>query len=164
LANRLWGQDGAVYVSKEPSRLFLVQFPSEEVCDLVLRSGPWHIRSTPLHFRVWDFDAQPIKLSPTMKSTWVTFTDVPAPLFTKKGVSSLASTLGIPISTDLFTYTYSGCRTAKACVIIDGVASKPDSIQLALGGRPMVSIHVSYHVQSHERRVIQGPGGRGTCN
>ncbi|CAN1247388.1 hypothetical protein LINPERPRIM_LOCUS6301 [Linum perenne] len=62
VANRLWGYERLVLVSKYLELCFLFEFPSIRLCDWIL-SRSWHIHNSAMFLRRWEKGIQPLDLS-----------------------------------------------------------------------------------------------------
>ncbi|CAN1294139.1 hypothetical protein LINPERPRIM_LOCUS22342, partial [Linum perenne] len=122
LANTLWGYDGFVAVSLLPLGLYLIEFPTQSLCDWVY-SRLWHVHNQPLLLRRWKEDLEPLVIEPVEVPMWVTLKKVPPPLCNHLGVGHLASQIGRPLS----KFTRVG-TTVKVCVLLNPEDDRPSSI------------------------------------
>ncbi|XVE62457.1 hypothetical protein DITRI_Ditri06bG0119600 [Diplodiscus trichospermus] len=91
----LWGTDGEATLQPAKVNLFIIKFSRSEACDKALEEGPWHIQNQPLILRKWEprmtklqFDMSKIPIY------WIQLENVPLELFTRKGLSYIASAVG----------------------------------------------------------------------
>ncbi|CAN1261787.1 hypothetical protein LINPERPRIM_LOCUS10996 [Linum perenne] len=122
LANTLWGYDDFVAVSLLPSGLYLIEFPTQSLCDWVY-SRLWHVHNQPLLLKRWKEDLEPVVIEPVEVPVWVTLKKVPPPLCNHLGVGHLASQIGKPLS----KFTRVG-TTVKVCVLLNPEDNRPSSI------------------------------------
>ncbi|OMO51164.1 reverse transcriptase [Corchorus capsularis] len=113
------GRDGLVKIIKIDSNLYVIQFPNEITRTWVLENEPWHIQNKPLFIKRWepggvglDFDMRKFPL-------WITLKHVPLELYTKLGLSFIASGLGNPLYMDRATALKQKLSIAKVCVEVD---------------------------------------------
>ena len=101
--NLLWGKDGEVSVRPTSPNLFIIQFPTVNARDKVLESKPWHIQNKPLIVRKWEPVMKTLEFNMAKLSVWIQLDNIPFELFTQKGLSDIASALGIPFYMDKIT-------------------------------------------------------------
>ncbi|CAN1301544.1 hypothetical protein LINPERPRIM_LOCUS24997 [Linum perenne] len=122
LANTLWGYDGFVAVSLLPLGLYLIEFPTQSLCDWVY-SRLWHVHNQPLLLRRWKEDLEPVVIELVEVPVWVNLKKVPPPLCNYLGVGHLASQNGKPLS----KFTRVG-TTVKVCVLLNPKDDRPSLI------------------------------------
>ncbi|KAJ4825045.1 hypothetical protein Tsubulata_009711 [Turnera subulata] len=76
MVNKLWGRQGAVFVTNFKTDLFLIQFPNEASLSRALFGGPWHVGGVPIILRKWDSSIQKLDLSTSKLPVWVKLRDV----------------------------------------------------------------------------------------
>ncbi|CAN1317763.1 hypothetical protein LINPERPRIM_LOCUS30554 [Linum perenne] len=111
LANNLWGYEGFISVALLPSGLFLIEFPTQSLCDWVY-SRLWHVHNQPLILRRWKADLEPVDIELVETPVWITLKGVPPPLCNHLGIGHLASQVGKPLSKFITVGT-----TVKVCVL-----------------------------------------------
>ncbi|CAN1214997.1 hypothetical protein LINPERPRIM_LOCUS16 [Linum perenne] len=122
LANNLWGYEGFISVALLPSGLFLIEFPTQALCDWVY-SRLWHVHNQPLLLRRWKADLEPVDIEPVETPVWITLKGVPPPLCNHLGVGHLASQVGKPLSKFIRVGT-----TVKVCVLAGVEEDRPTSL------------------------------------
>ncbi|CAN1290808.1 hypothetical protein LINPERPRIM_LOCUS20866 [Linum perenne] len=146
LANTLWGYDGFVAVSLLPSGLYLIEFPTQSLCDWVF-SRLWHVHNQPLLLKRWKEDLEPVVIEPVEVPVWVTLKKVPPPLCNHLGVGHLASQIGKPLS----KFTRVG-TTVKVCVLLNPEEDRPTSIAVK-GELKSYVVDIEYpEFRSYEKR------------
>ncbi|GKB18559.1 zinc knuckle CX2CX4HX4C containing protein [Tanacetum coccineum] len=87
---------------------FFFKFDSIKGLEDVLENGPWMIRNNPIILKKWTMNTRPCKEELTLIPVWVKIYDVPIQVFSKDGISFIASqiaeealkdciTMGIPL-------------------------------------------------------------------
>ncbi|CAN1277976.1 hypothetical protein LINPERPRIM_LOCUS16505 [Linum perenne] len=146
LANTLWGYDGFVAVSLLPSGLYLIEFPTQSLCDWVF-SRLWHVHNQPLLLKRWKEDLEPVVIEPVEVPVWVTLKKVPPPLCNHLGVGHLASQIGKPLS----KFTRVG-TTVKVCVLLNPEDTRPSWIAVQSEFKSYV-VEVEYpEFRTYEKR------------
>ncbi|XVE75051.1 hypothetical protein DITRI_Ditri12bG0066400 [Diplodiscus trichospermus] len=89
-----------------------------------------------------DFDLAKIPI-------WLHLRNVPLELFTRSGLSYIASAVGIPLYMDRITTSYQRLAYAKVCVEIKVSSEIPSSIEVRMkDGSPVsISMEVPWHQQ-----------------
>ncbi|KAK8667842.1 hypothetical protein V6N13_105323 [Hibiscus sabdariffa] len=117
IANRLWGREGSVEIRfLAPSRA------------LVLRQWVPGLR-----FDVVSLDSAPV---------WVKLWHVPLELFSREGLSYIASALGKPLYMDRATTLKMQLEFAKICIEVYGTDVIPGSVTLDLGEGVTIDVGV----------------------
>ncbi|CAN1292240.1 hypothetical protein LINPERPRIM_LOCUS21476 [Linum perenne] len=135
MANRLWGFDGQVIISMLSVGFYLVEFPSEKLCNWVMERS-WHVHHTALVLRRWYAGIEPLDLTEKPAPVWVTMEKVPPQLITVEGVSWLASQLGKPVN----KFIREGL-TVKVCVYLK--EDSKDVLIVAIDGK-QIDIEIKY--------------------
>ncbi|KAJ4823351.1 hypothetical protein Tsubulata_022001 [Turnera subulata] len=143
MANRLWGRDGPISVSRYKEELFLFQFPDDAAYSRAFTRGPWHIGGVPLIFRPWTSSSKKLDFSNATFPVWIKLKNVPMELLTKEGLSYLSSVLGTPLHTDQDCSKIFKSDCVNVCVQVD--FSKPllNELKLDLHGKTVI-IEVIY--------------------
>ena len=142
MVNQLWGDEGEVEVRPAGRNLFIIQLPSSEARDRVLEMGPWHIQNNPLIVRRWEPGMKSLDLNMARLLIWIQLGNVPLELFTKNGLSYIASAIGNPLYMDRFTANQSRLSFAKICVEVDVSSVIPKSIDVKMRNGSFISISV----------------------
>ncbi|XVE64166.1 hypothetical protein DITRI_Ditri07aG0080200 [Diplodiscus trichospermus] len=101
LVKIMWGFDAEV---KPAGRnLFVIQFSDIEVRDRVLKERSWYVQNKPFIVRKWELRLTTLDLDLTRIPLWVHLSNIPLELFTKEGLSYIASTIGSPLYMDRIT-------------------------------------------------------------
>ncbi|CAN0893221.1 hypothetical protein LINGRAHAP2_LOCUS18028, partial [Linum grandiflorum] len=123
---------------------FLGAIPPIKVSSWVLSKGPWHVHSSLLHLRPWMYDIAPVEVEDDVAPVWIKMVGIPPPLFSKDGLSTVASLVGVPVQMDMQTHSVDGLGYAKTCVLIPVGADRVESVTIALDGAAPVSIGIEY--------------------
>ncbi|CAN0838757.1 hypothetical protein LINGRAHAP2_LOCUS2334 [Linum grandiflorum] len=137
MAERLWGYEGAIAISKLADGFFLLEFPSPALCEWVAARS-WHIHHSTLILRPWVKGIQPLQLSNAGTPVWITLHDIPPHILYSDGISWLVSQIGQPLT----SYVRDGLNV-KLCVVLDANKSCPASISVLLEDDERVEIQVS---------------------
>ena len=105
LAKILWGAEGDVDVRSAGLNIFIIQLPNSSTRDKVLEGGPWHVQNMPLIVRKWEPDMESLEFNMETLPIWIHLGNVPLELFTKNGLSYIASAIGNPLYMDRITAT-----------------------------------------------------------
>ena len=133
LANILWGAEGEFTVKPVGVNLFIVQFPNSIARDHVLESGPWHIQNKHLIVRKWEPGMGALEFNMRKLPIWIHLGNVPLELFSQKGLSYIASSIGNPLYMDRITAAKQRLAFAKICVKIKATMVMPKSIEVEMG-------------------------------
>lgn len=144
-AHKVWDKRGLIHVAQKDSRTFLFRLDSEISMQNALAKGTWYLDQKPMVVHAWGIKADTVKSIPL----WVKFEQVPDCYWTKEGLSSLASAIGLPLGADTLTSQLEVLPFAKMCVQYKLGNDMPNKIQaLTLdpytGEKSVVDILVSY--------------------
>ena len=103
MAKALLGVEGDVVVKPVGSNTFIIQLPNALSRDRVLEGGPCNIQNIPLIVRKWEPDMESLDFNMKKLPIRIHLRNVPLELFTKNGLSYLASTVGNPLYMDRIT-------------------------------------------------------------
>ncbi|XVF69093.1 hypothetical protein PTKIN_Ptkin11bG0052800 [Pterospermum kingtungense] len=129
----IWGAEGDVDIFPVGDNLFIFQFPSTAVRDRILESGPWHMNNQPLIIRKWEPGLKSLDFSLSKVPIWLHLRNVPLELFTRRGLSYIASAIGNPLYMDSITAERKKLAYAKVCVEIEVASKIPKYITIVLG-------------------------------
>ncbi|KAJ6672995.1 ZINC KNUCKLE CX2CX4HX4C-RELATED [Salix viminalis] len=123
IATRVWKSSGLEAVMTTAAGFMIFRFKKEEQMLEILEKGPWLFGGKAIILQQWHphfvFDKNKISKLPV----WVRVFGLPFPLWSRKGLSLVASMIGKPLSCDEATFTCSRLDFARICVEID--ASQP---------------------------------------
>ncbi|GAV92720.1 DUF4283 domain-containing protein, partial [Cephalotus follicularis] len=111
-----WRKWGNVQVIAGADGYFLFRFSNNTSCDLVLSNGPWEVWGAYLALRRWEEGMSLCKESFSSIPVWVKLTNVPAELWTRPGLSYIASALGVPLCMDAATAAGNRLNFARICI------------------------------------------------
>ncbi|KAK8669687.1 hypothetical protein V6N13_107111 [Hibiscus sabdariffa] len=77
----------------------------------ILENGPWQIQNKPLVLRKWELNLKKLDIDPCKLPVWVQLYNVPLELYSKTGLSYIASALGLAL------YMYSITAYKESCSI-----------------------------------------------
>ncbi|OMO85318.1 Geminivirus AR1/BR1 coat protein [Corchorus capsularis] len=130
--NRLWGRDGVVKVTKLDLNQYVIQLPNEATRSWILENGPWHIQNRPLFLKKWEPGGSGLAFDLQRFPLWITLKHVPIELYTKLGLSFIASRFGTPLNMDRATAMKQKLSIAKVCVKVNLEDTLPDKVAVEL--------------------------------
>ncbi|XP_039043801.1 uncharacterized protein LOC120183093 [Hibiscus syriacus] len=145
IVNNLWKRalgGSKAQVSFAGNNHYVFSFDSEAIRDWVLESGPWHILNKPLILRKWEPNWNRLHFDLSRIPVWVNLFNVPLELFSRTGLSYIASSLGSPLSMDSVTATKSHLEYAKVCIGIGVNDAIPKSVNVVLKDGKSISVVV----------------------
>ena len=142
MAKVLWGADEDVDVRPAGVNNFIIQLPNSSIRDRILETGPWHIQNMPIIMRKWMPDMETLDFNMSKMPMWIHLGNVPLELFTKNGLSYLASVLGNPLYMDRITANQQRLAFAKICVEVDVTIEIPKFIEVKRRNGSMITIFV----------------------
>ncbi|KAJ9535522.1 hypothetical protein OSB04_un001343 [Centaurea solstitialis] len=101
--NRLWKRCGLVNVASNYKGYYLLKFNNEEGMKYVLENGPWMINGVPLFVKKWEVGYYLERPDLKKLPVWVNLYGVPLEVWNVKGLSELASGIGVPLALDRAT-------------------------------------------------------------
>ena len=119
IAKRIWGSHGLSEVLSSDNGFFLFTFDSVDRATNVLERAPWHMANRPLVLKRWHPNMQFLKDDLDRVLVWVKLYNVPLEYWTVKGLSCVASAIGVPLHTDLTTLLRKRLSYARVCVEIE---------------------------------------------
>ncbi|GAV65868.1 DUF4283 domain-containing protein, partial [Cephalotus follicularis] len=105
-----WKKWGGVSVITGDNGTFLFKLDNSAARDLVLSNGPWEVWGAYLALRQWE---EGMSLS---KDSFSSIPVIPAELWTKPGLSYVASALGVPLCMDAATTAGNRLSFARMCI------------------------------------------------
>ncbi|XVE90807.1 hypothetical protein DITRI_Ditri20bG0106000 [Diplodiscus trichospermus] len=112
--------------------VFIIQFSNAEARDHVLE-GPWHIQNKPLIVRKWESGMTSLDFKFARFPIWLHLRHVPLELFTRFGLSYIASAIGVLLTSSYQRLAYAKIDTEnipkKAKVACAGVAELMKNIK-----------------------------------
>ena len=119
IASRAWKNKGLENVMTTINGFMLFRFKTELEMQEVLEKGPWMFGGKTIILQQWHphfvFDKNKISKLPV----WIRLHGLPFPLWSKNGLSLVASMVGRPLSCDEQTYNCTRLDYARVCVEAD---------------------------------------------
>ncbi|GAV92922.1 DUF4283 domain-containing protein/zf-CCHC_4 domain-containing protein [Cephalotus follicularis] len=141
---RKWGQVGTFSFHTVSNGVFLIKFNNGQSRDWIMDNGPWDIWGYHLALRKWT-KGMSLKLEECSSiPVWVKLSNVPVHLWTKLGLSYIASVLGRPLYMDAQTTNRQSLTHARICVDMSASSSFPSSILLDLEDGISTVVGVEY--------------------
>ncbi|XP_039021875.1 uncharacterized protein LOC120154125 [Hibiscus syriacus] len=140
IVNNLWKMalgGSKTQVSFAGNNHYIFSFDSETIRDWVLESRPWHILNKPLILRKWEPNWKRLHFD---LSRCVNLFNVPLELFSKTGLSYIASAIRSPLTMDSVIAAKTHLEFAKVCIEIGVNDVIPKSIDVVL--KDVVSVSV----------------------
>ena len=145
IASRVWRQCGLENVMTTANGFMIFRFKTEEEMHAVMEKGPWMFGGKNIILQQWhpryNFDKS--KISTLL--VWIRLHGLPFPLWSKQGLSLVASMVGRPLSCDELTYNCTRLEYARLCVEIDASLPviKSFDIECPLSADP-ITVTVDY--------------------
>ncbi|KAG6794317.1 hypothetical protein POTOM_003562 [Populus tomentosa] len=168
IASRVWKQCGLEHVTATANGFMIFRFNTEENMHSVLEKGPWMFGGKNIILQQWhprfQFDKNKISTLPV----WIRLHGLPFPLWSKQGLSLVASMVGRPLSCDEQTYNCTRLEYARVCVEIDATLPYVQNFEIEspLSAEP-ITVTVDYewkpsrcekcHVFGHSCLPIAAP-------
>ncbi|GAV92776.1 DUF4283 domain-containing protein/zf-CCHC_4 domain-containing protein [Cephalotus follicularis] len=141
---RKWGQVGTFSFHTVSNGVFLIKFDNGQSRDWVMDNGPWDIWGYHLALRKWN-KGMSLKLEECSSiPVWVKLSNVPVHLWTKLGLSYIASVLGRPLYMDTTTTNRQTLVFARVCVEMSASSTFPNTILLELEDNVTTVVGVEY--------------------
>ncbi|GAV92090.1 DUF4283 domain-containing protein, partial [Cephalotus follicularis] len=141
---RKWGQVGSFSFHSVDNGVFLIKFENGHARDWIMDNGPWDIWGYHIALRKWTKGIS-LKLEEcTSIPVWVKLTNVPIHLWSKLGLSYIASVLGRPLYMDAPTTNRKSLTFARVCVDMLALSTFPNAIHLDLDDGSSITVGVEY--------------------
>ncbi|KAJ6730104.1 GLYCINE-RICH CELL WALL STRUCTURAL PROTEIN 1.8-LIKE [Salix viminalis] len=122
IASRVWRSHGLEDVRTTAAGFIIFRFKTVDQMLELLERGPWLFGGKAIILQQWHphfiFDKSKISKIPV----WVRIHGLPFPLWSRKGLSLVASKVGRPLACDEATFTCSRLDFARVCVEIDAAS------------------------------------------
>ncbi|KAJ6414415.1 hypothetical protein OIU84_003418 [Salix udensis] len=119
IASRVWRSHGLEDVRTTATGFIIFRFKKVDQMLELLERGPWIFGGKAIILQQWHphfiFDKNKISKIPV----WVRLHGLPFPLWSRKGLSLVASKIGRPLACDEATFTCSKLDFARVCVELD---------------------------------------------
>ncbi|GAV89672.1 DUF4283 domain-containing protein [Cephalotus follicularis] len=135
---------GSVQVITGANGNFLFKFDNSASSDLVHSNGPWEVWGAYLALRRWEEGMSLSKDSFSSIPVWVKLANVPPELWTRPGLSYVASALGVPLCMDATTLKGNRLNFARVCVDIKASSCFPNSFKVRRRSGILVEVMVQY--------------------
>lgn len=117
---------------------------SSEAKEWVLQGGPWFISQRLLILKKWEPGHSAGNISLQKMPLWVKLCGVPMELFTKEGLSYVASATGTPLYMDKATKSRRRVHYARVCVKAGIEDDRSEFIPVDIGSVGQIMVHVEY--------------------
>lgn len=99
VVNRIWGTRCRIYTRQLGDSSFLFHIPDEVTRKWVTQRGIWHVDDCILFVSAWNPAGTLALPEITTIPVWLTLKNIPHQLYSKKGISWIASGIGAPMLT-----------------------------------------------------------------
>lgn len=144
IAKRIWGSHGLSEVLSSDNGFFLFTFDSVDRATNVLERAPWHMANRPLVLKRWHPNMQFLKDDLDRVPVWVKLYNVPLEYWTVKGLSCVASAIGVPLHADLTTLLRKRLSYARVCVEIEASKTLVKEYDLRCPNGLFITISADY--------------------
>ncbi|XP_039044398.1 uncharacterized protein LOC120183865 [Hibiscus syriacus] len=135
-----------VQVRYAGNNLFVFSFSSVKARDWILENGPWHVLNKHLILRKWEPNLEKLSFDLSSLPIWVHLYNIPLELYSRLGLSYVASAIGTPLSMDFVTAGKSHLEYAKLCVEIGANDVIPNFVEVELkdGNKASIVVEVPW--------------------
>ncbi|GAV75655.1 DUF4283 domain-containing protein [Cephalotus follicularis] len=140
----MWKKWGGVSVITGDNGTFLFNFDNSAARDLVLSNGSWEVWGAYLVLRQWEEGMSLSKDSFSSILVWVKLYNIPAELWTKLGLSYVASALGVPLCMDATTTACNRLCFSRVCIEMKASSCFPTSYKVRLRNGTLIDVMVQY--------------------
>ncbi|KAK8704078.1 hypothetical protein V6N13_047711 [Hibiscus sabdariffa] len=123
--------------------LYVFSFSNATTRDWVLENGPWHVQHKPLVLRKWESNLRKLDFDLARMPVWVQLYNVPLELYSRCGLSYIASAIGYPLYMDSITTSKERLEFTKVCVEIAAGARIPRVVSVQLRDKSVTTVKVS---------------------
>ncbi|KAF8030097.1 hypothetical protein BT93_E2505 [Corymbia citriodora subsp. variegata] len=139
-----WGSK-LVEVRADDQAFFFLRVPDAVYRRRLLESGPITVARVPLILQQWDPMLELKKDNHVKVPVWIRLRNIPLALWTKRGISGIASLIGHPLYVDQNTEQKKFLAYARVCVELRATDSRRDTVKVCLkGATRMVSIEYEW--------------------
>ncbi|KAL0928474.1 hypothetical protein M5K25_000358 [Dendrobium thyrsiflorum] len=135
---KVWKLKGELSLLSLADGFFLLKFISSEDFNMVWTGGPWFLLGKPFILQKWSPKFRPKRDEDASIPIWVKIIDLPLALWTPKGISRIASFIGIPIYVDSLMANRTRLTFARVCVQISKDSALPDEIPISIDGEDQI--------------------------
>ncbi|GAV59562.1 DUF4283 domain-containing protein [Cephalotus follicularis] len=139
-----WKKWGGVSVITGDNGTFLFNFDNSAARDLVLSNGPWEVWGAYLALRQWEEGMSLSMDSFSRIPVWVKLYNIPAELWTKPGLSYVASVLGVPLCMDATNTAGNRLSFARVCIEMKASSCFPSSYKVRWRNDTLIDVMVQY--------------------
>uniref|UniRef100_A0A2K1XI89 DUF4283 domain-containing protein n=1 Tax=Populus trichocarpa TaxID=3694 RepID=A0A2K1XI89_POPTR len=144
IAKRIWSSYGLSEVLSSDNGFFIFNFDSVDHATNVLERAPWHMANRPLVLKRWQPNMQFLKDDLARVPVWVRLYNVPLEYWTIKGLSCVASAIGVPLHADHTTLLRKRLSYARVCVEIDASKTLVKEYDLRCPNGLFITISAEY--------------------
>lgn len=141
---RIWKRFGIKDVMANEHGFFFFLFEHDGALSKVLEAGPWLIGGKLLVLRRWQPHMAFVKEQLEKIPIWVQFYNVPFEYWTARGLSHIASSVGVPLYADEPTEKCERLNFGRICVEVNLDSSFPDSFELRFPNGDSVEVGIQY--------------------
>ncbi|KAL0364428.1 UNVERIFIED_CONTAM: hypothetical protein Sangu_0540400 [Sesamum angustifolium] len=112
-------------ISATSSGFYFFQFKNRAAMEDIIEEGPWIFQGQPIVLQCWEQGMSLRRKKHTQIPVWIWLKHLPLELWTAEGLSTVASSVGIPLYTDKITKSCSRLDFARVCVMLDYNSTLP---------------------------------------
>ncbi|KAE8654519.1 hypothetical protein F3Y22_tig00117048pilonHSYRG00574 [Hibiscus syriacus] len=139
----LWSKASPIKVSLAGPNLYVFSFTNSNARDWVLENGMWHVQHKLIFLRKWEPNLKELQFDLCFMPIWIHLFNVPLELFSKRGLSYIASAIGKPLHMDSVIAARDRLEYARVCVEVHVGSSIHDHIDVVPSDESVVRIRVS---------------------
>ncbi|KAF9619282.1 hypothetical protein IFM89_006469 [Coptis chinensis] len=143
ILEKTWKTTASYEISTDDD-LFYFKFSNDEDRKTVLEGEPIFVADRIFMIRQWSEELEYQRSLINTIPIWVKFSAVPKQLWTRRGISMIASRIGKPLSWDVATKNRQRLNFARVCVEVNVQCKYPKSLRFKLGGDRIATVGVEY--------------------
>ncbi|PIA35113.1 hypothetical protein AQUCO_03600049v1, partial [Aquilegia coerulea] len=129
---KIWKVKGAFSITTD-KELYYFNFHDEEDRKSVTEQGPVFIAGRLFVVRRWTEEVERLRDRVNTMPMWANLYNLPKTLWTKKGISFVASVIGFPLFSDAMTFKKERLEYARVCIEVSCDQQFESTIQLKMG-------------------------------
>ncbi|XP_044464432.1 uncharacterized protein LOC123194978 [Mangifera indica] len=141
---RVWTAYGLIDVMTSGQGVFILKFQDMEGTSRAVEEGQLTIQGQPFLVRKWTTNLPMVINDVKNVAIWIRMYGIPLEFWTPKGLSYIASAIGIPLYMDFVTEEGIRLEFARVCIEIEVDSECPESISLTLPNGESLVINVEY--------------------
>ncbi|XP_010549581.1 PREDICTED: uncharacterized protein LOC104820719 [Tarenaya hassleriana] len=144
ILNPIWGRRSKIHVRRINNSSCLFHIPGLATKEWVLEVGLWRAMDVMFSVVEWSAIATFRTITLTSAPIWVNLTNIPAELYSLKGISYIASGIGEPLHTDKMRLDPLSVGEAKVKVEVQLDATLPQAIEIEDEQGSVITVNAAY--------------------